>query len=134
MPLDAGLTLPSDGCSAGLARTFTRTTLDRWDYRGDHDDAVLVVSELVTNAVLHGTGTRTLRLVGTPWRVRVEVSDGNPVPPAARRSGADGGWGIRLVDQLATAWGVSPAPNGGGKVVWCELTPAVAPAAEVTVA
>lgn len=130
---DAGLTLPADDRSAGLARRFTRRTLARWGYRGCHDEAILVVSELVTNAVRHGYGARTLRLVGSSWRIRVEVADGNPAHPAARRSGADGGWGIKLVDRLTAAWGVSPS-RGGGKIVWCELAPAVAVAPEVTVA
>ncbi|MEU4804449.1 ATP-binding protein [Actinosynnema sp. NPDC023587] len=106
------------GC-ASLARDFTRRTLAGWSYRGDHDDVVLVVSELVANAHRHAGGQTVLRLTGGADRVLVEVGDGSPTPPWIRPHGTDGGWGIPLVDRLAHRWGVTP--RGAGKVVWCEL-------------
>lgn len=115
----AGLVLPGGARSAVLAREFTRRTLTRWRYRGSCDEAVLVVSELVTNAVLHAGGGAVLRLLGTGSWLRVEVTDGSPVPPAKRESGSDGGWGLKLVERLTTTWGV--LERDGGKVVWCEL-------------
>ncbi|MEV0681430.1 ATP-binding protein [Actinosynnema sp. NPDC050436] len=110
---------PTGPGGAALARDFTRRTLSCWDYRGDHDDVVLVVSELVANACRHALGPAVLRLTGGPLRVLVEVSDGSPVPPRLRPQGTDGGWGMPLVDRLALRWGVTP--HGQGKVVWCEL-------------
>ena len=113
--------LPGIGGGIALARDFTRRALAGWAYLGSHDDVVLVVSELLTNAQRHGRGVPLLRLAGTGNRVRVEVSDASPVPPRARQSGPDGGWGVHLVERLSHRWGVSFADNGGGKVVWCEL-------------
>jgi anti-sigma regulatory factor (Ser/Thr protein kinase) len=99
-----------------LAREFTRVTLGRLPAL---EDALLVVTELVTNAVLHGRGVPVLRLRTGAARLRIEVSDESPRPPKRRTSGADGGWGLALVDRLAADWGVVRA--GRGKVVWCEL-------------
>lgn len=120
-PRHAQLTLPNDAAGAALARDFARRLLVEWNYRGSLDDAVLLVSELVTNAMRHGSGTRTLRLGGNAGRVRIEVADSSPTMPAVRAPGSDGGWGLRLVDRLSAAWGV--IPSAGGKLVWCELRP-----------
>ena len=123
---DVELRLPEGRSSLTLAREFTHRTLTDGRYRGRHDHVLLVVSELVTNAMLHGEGCTALRLSGTPWRVRVEVTDGSPVLPASRPAGQDGGWGLHLVTRLAGRW--EAAPRDGGKVVWCELVPAATPA------
>ena len=72
-----------------------------WAYRGSHDDVVLVVSELITNALLHGLGSPALRLSGTRERVRIEVGDDSSVLPAQRPAGETGGWGLRVVARLA---------------------------------
>jgi two-component sensor histidine kinase len=71
------------------------------------DTAVLLISELVTNAVLHGTGEIRLMIDVDGAGARFAVSDegeGNPV--VSDTPGPDGGWGLRLVGQLATRWGV----------------------------
>ncbi|WP_218134878.1 ATP-binding protein [Amycolatopsis xylanica] len=109
-----------------LVRGFVRDTLAAWRYTGEHEDVVLVASELVTNAFLHGGGTHLLRLSGTAWQVRVEVADATTRPPRIRKSGSDGGWGLKLVENLSARWGFTPAEHG--KVVWCEFTPALVPA------
>jgi GAF domain-containing protein len=85
------------------------------------DDAELVVSELVTNAVLHTSGPVTVRLLTRDDAVRVEVEDSEPAPPVrVRRSeGAMTGRGLTLVACLSSSWGVQPA--GSGKLVWAEL-------------
>jgi anti-sigma regulatory factor (Ser/Thr protein kinase) len=111
--------------SVAAVRQLVRDSLTAWRYRGRHDDAVLIISELVTNALLHGVGVPVLRLAGTSWRLRVEVSDDSPELPAIREAGADGGWGLRLLDELSLGWGVVPRDNG--KVVWCELGTVLAP-------
>jgi anti-sigma regulatory factor (Ser/Thr protein kinase) len=106
-------------------RDLVGDRLVAWRYRGRHYDAILVISELLTNALLHGSGTPVLRLSGSSWRLRVEVADDSPDPPAIREAGADGGWGLRLLDELSLSWGT--APRDGGKVVWCELGTVLAP-------
>lgn len=119
--------LPSHGASAGLARRQVREVLAQWDARADVvQDAVLAVSELVGNAVLHGGGPDvllTLRLGGT--RLRIEVQDGGPGWPAGLPGpcGADSeyGRGLLIVSRVAAAWGASPAPAGCGFLVWAEL-------------
>jgi hypothetical protein len=113
---DVKLDIPRTDGGAGLARDLVRDTLRPGEWR---DDVLLVVSELVTNALLHGTGKPLLRLVGTTSQVRVEVHDDNPEPPRVRESGPDGGWGLPLVGRLAVAWGSYAV--GVGKTVWCQL-------------
>jgi anti-sigma regulatory factor (Ser/Thr protein kinase) len=90
-------------------------------------DLMLLVTELVTNAVRHGGDRGELpiqlgveRNNGTV-HVRVEDPGATFVPPPAILSGdSAGGWGLFLVDQVADRWGVSPA--AAGTCVWFELT------------
>ena len=82
------------------------------------EDAALMVSELVTNALVHGIGTITLRIDVEPAALRVEVSDeGNVALAPSPTPGAHGGWGLRIVDQLADDWGVLE----GSTRVWFRL-------------
>lgn len=113
----AEVRLPENNLSAALARDFTRETLTGWGHQG-WQDAVQVVSELVSNVLLHAHGSPVVRLSHAPAGVRVEVVDDSPLLPTILRSGP-GGFGLRLVERLATAWGVSR--QGRGKIVWCEL-------------
>jgi serine phosphatase RsbU (regulator of sigma subunit)/anti-sigma regulatory factor (Ser/Thr protein kinase) len=85
-------------------------------------DASLVVSELVTNAVLHGRGCRGLTVTGVPDGLRLEVRDASRIPPVLGWASehAMTGRGLRLISSLAARWGV--APDDSGKVVWVELT------------
>ncbi|MFD5461878.1 ATP-binding protein [Kitasatospora sp. NPDC127059] len=85
-------------------------------------DAVLLVSELVGNAVRHTGAPGALILVRCPGRLRIEVSDASRCPPLPRPSdgrGENGGLGLFLLSRLALRWGWRPA--GAGKAVWCEL-------------
>ena len=82
------------------------------------EDAVLMVSELVTNAVLHGVGAISLRIDAEGDTVRVEVADeGNVALAPSPEPGAHGGWGLRIVEQLADDWGVLE----GSTKVWFRL-------------
>ncbi|OKJ34944.1 hypothetical protein AMK24_21375 [Streptomyces sp. CB02366] len=92
-------------------------------------DAVLLISELTTNAVLHtGTGQVLcgLTLTGDGKRLRIELHDEDsaPVRPPEREAGPDdeSGRGLLLVRQLAESWGSTRSTRAGGKVVWAELT------------
>ncbi len=85
------------------------------------DVCLLLVSEAVTNAVLHaGTEVAVTCRTGHGW-VRVEVRDWSPVVPMPRDYGSHAGTGrgIKLIDQLSSSWGVEQA--GDQKVVWFEL-------------
>jgi anti-sigma regulatory factor (Ser/Thr protein kinase) len=93
--------------------------------RGEEDGevAVLLTSELVTNAILHGHGPLELRAHTEGSALRIEVRDTEPASPPVLRADAElteiGGRGLQLVDTLADRWGWSAEPEG--KVVWFEL-------------
>lgn len=87
------------------------------------DDAALVVTELVTNAVLHGRPPVRVRVTGTDQdAVRLEVEDAGSDLPVRPRGGPDAmtGRGLGMVAALAGRWGVD-TPSSGGKVVWAEV-------------
>jgi anti-sigma regulatory factor (Ser/Thr protein kinase) len=92
----------------------------------DLDTLLLLVSEVATNALVHGSGDVRVRVLAAGDRLRVEVDDGSGSMPAPReaRDDAEGGRGLALVQALATRWGADP--RTGGKTVWFELSAAVA--------
>ena len=115
-----------------LARDFTRQAMYDWgwlpsttaDRRASAEDILLVVSELVTNACLHGGGPDELRLHRAPKLLRVEVRDGGtgePTPRTPHRAGRPGGHGMFIVQRLCLDWGVMRAEDSAGKTVWAEL-------------
>jgi anti-sigma regulatory factor (Ser/Thr protein kinase) len=119
--MEASIRLSPHPTSARAAREFVARTLLEWG-RGDQTEAaVLLTSELVTNAIIHARTevAVTMRVAGDGLRVVVlDESDEQPSP----RSEADelgGGRGLKLVDAVAASWGV--APQGTGKAVWFEL-------------
>ncbi|MDI5965232.1 ATP-binding protein [Streptantibioticus silvisoli] len=114
-----------------LARDFTRQAMYDWgwlpsttdDRRACAEDILLVVSELVTNACLHGGGPDDLCLHRAPKLLRVEVSDGGsgePTPRTPHQAGRPGGHGMFIVQRLCLDWGVVPR-DSAGKTVWAEL-------------
>lgn len=107
--------------SPGEARRFVRRVLSDWSCDHKVDDVLIVVSELVTNTVLHAGAPGRLRLSLGDHAIRVEVTDRHPgspelQPPAIDRSG---GRGLLLVSLLADRWGTTPSEPG--KTVWAEL-------------
>jgi anti-sigma regulatory factor (Ser/Thr protein kinase) len=119
--------LPCDASSVAAARRLVRGELaahaEMPAERSDFVDAAsLLVSELVTNAIVHARTDVEVRLVTDEHMLRAEVSDGNPTFPIPRRPiGLAGtGRGLLMMDDLASRWGVSP--SGAGKTVWFELT------------
>jgi anti-sigma regulatory factor (Ser/Thr protein kinase) len=88
--------------------------------RDQVETAVLLTSEVVTNAITHGLGIVTVAITIVEGTMRVEVTDANPDTPRVSRDAglAPTGRGMRLVDELSGAWGVTPLPDSGGKTVW----------------
>lgn len=103
------------------ARQVVTGLLHRWGLPAVAPDFELAVSELVSNALLHGSGRIHVHLSCDPGgRVRLEVGDeGRDEPEAPRPHLAErriGGWGLRFVDQLAESWGAER--RGRGTLVW----------------
>ncbi|MEQ4721545.1 ATP-binding protein [Nonomuraea sp. B19D2] len=124
-PYQVDTPLPKEIGSITAARRMARRALAECGYQGHHEDVLLVVSELVTNALVHGDGPPSLRMRGSAAQVRVEVGDAGERLPEPREPGPANGWGLHVVSLLSTGWGISP--RSGGKVVWCELAPRLAP-------
>lgn len=83
----------------------------------------LMVSELVTNAIVHAQTAFTLRIVTSEHAVRVEVSDQTPGTVRAHRAGPHEphGRGLHIVQTLADHWGVHDTRSSTGKTVWFTL-------------
>ncbi|MFI5978707.1 ATP-binding protein [Streptomyces sp. NPDC051452] len=111
--------------SVHLARTFTCATLAGWSLSGRRDDVLLCVSELATNALLHGVPRgrgyllRLVRHGGGVLRVEVHDSGSGEVRVPEPSVDAEGGRGLLLVTALSDKWGVEP--RSPGKIVWCEF-------------
>lgn len=121
------LSLLSTPESVGLIRGQVRAALESSGLASYADDAEVVASELVSNAVRHGstsqadTITVALMQVQNPSAVAVVVSDSSPRPPAMRELTLEneGGRGLRIVDALTAYW--DWRPEGTGKTVFAVL-------------
>ncbi|MFJ1598737.1 SpoIIE family protein phosphatase [Streptomyces sp. NPDC088261] len=105
------------------ARRFTARTLRAWGLSEEADVVLLVVSEMVTNALVHTQGSVRLDLALAADRLRIAVTDGSPRAPAKPVIvdwESTGGRGILLVEAMSAAWG--SVPVSGGKQVWSEIT------------
>ncbi|MER7668630.1 ATP-binding protein [Kitasatospora sp. NPDC096128] len=122
--------LPRHPRSASRARIRLLRQAFEWQIDVESAEiALLLLSELVTNACHHARGPRD-RLIGvrlllsTPTLLRVEVSDASPALPVPRHAAPDeeSGRGLELVAALAASWGAHPRGEGWiGKSVWFEL-------------
>jgi anti-sigma regulatory factor (Ser/Thr protein kinase) len=112
------LVLAPEPASARLARRALMEVMTEEGLEDRAFDAALAVSEIVTNAVLHGREPITLRFRVATDGIRVEVHDGSPVSPAFSMLDptAVTGRGLMLVSAAADSWGVDPDENG--KTVW----------------
>ncbi|WP_432251281.1 ATP-binding protein [Streptomyces sp. HNM1019] len=117
--------LPSEPSSVPMARRLAVAQLSAWTLHDFADDAELLVSEVVTNAVRHACGPirLTLSLCSVDRAFRCEVADEDPARPRVRRACGDdeGGRGLHLLDLLSRCWGSTC--TAAGKVVWFELHP-----------
>jgi anti-sigma regulatory factor (Ser/Thr protein kinase) len=116
--------LPNSVTAPALARGFVSSTLSSWAVGDAFADVPLLVSELVTNAVRHAEGDVALSLRLEPDRVRVAVTDASDALPVMSDlddldTARDGGWGLHIVERLASRWGLETQPDG--KTVWCEV-------------
>jgi anti-sigma regulatory factor (Ser/Thr protein kinase) len=130
-PLSSVMPLEARPSAAKVARGYIRTILNGWCMSHLADDAEIVLSELVANAI-NASGAPSPAM---PWllkvrvclftdgmRFRVEVWDQAPGIPAVRPTGSDAesGRGLEMVEAIATDWGWFPAFTG--KCVWAEMT------------
>jgi anti-sigma regulatory factor (Ser/Thr protein kinase) len=115
-----------DAQEAAAARAALRAELQGWECE-QIEDALLVFSELVTNAVLHAGGAPRIDVVHDAPTLRFEIHDRSPGAPHPRPSAdGTGGFGLRIVEQISVQWGWDPTADG--KVVWstvpcCPPTP-----------
>ncbi|MFJ5706494.1 MULTISPECIES: ATP-binding protein [unclassified Streptomyces] len=131
--LQVQLEVGPDPAEVGRARRWARKRLAGSGIGDDEplaETLVLLISELVTNAVVHTGCPAVLRMLfAAEGGVRVEVADRSELPPRPRHAAGEdtNGRGLELVDGLADRWGWQP--EGAGKSIWCEVdrTP-VAPA------
>ena len=107
--------------SVPTARALLRDGVAGTAFAGRVDDAELALSELVTNAVLHGREPIAVTVSLAEEVLRVEVTDANPVSPSFSMldQTAVTGRGLLLISAVADRWGVDPSPTG--KAVWIEL-------------
>ncbi|GAA1794945.1 ATP-binding protein [Nocardioides hankookensis] len=117
------LALAQSAQTGSLARRALRQLFEsaRID-RDASDTAVLLATELVTNAVEHGRGDAQLDAAVQDDVIRLEVTDSSTVVPRPNTGVSDldeRGRGLLLIDALASRWGVQPRQDG--KTVWCEL-------------
>ena len=116
-------TLPHTLDAPRLARHYVLSQTTAWPVELV-ELTVLLTSELVTNAVVHGRDPVLLLLVVDDDRLRVEVTDGEPrMPdgPGKPAERAESGRGLLILDRLADRWGSHPRPTPPGKVVWFEV-------------
>lgn len=119
--VDRSRELPATPAAVPEVRALLREVLDRSVMAHRLEDGVLALSELVTNALLHGRDPISARLVLDEQTLRVVVRDANPVSPSISMldQTAVTGRGLLLISAVSDGWGVEPSSSG--KVVWFEL-------------
>ena len=123
--LSASFELPPVRSSVPTARHVLQELLRAWAAPQDHDDAALLVTELVSNVIDHVGGAATLTVEASSsgdW-LRIGVVDGSAVPPVVQEldSARPRGRGLRMLQLIASRWGHDDLDDG--KRVWFELEP-----------
>lgn len=119
---EVATSLPRAAEAAGLARAFAAKALATWGMAAEvTDDILLACSELVTNAIEHGSGVVTLVLRHDGPLVELRVGDEGGGTPAAQPFGPKSARsrGLAIVQALSAEWGWSPGP--AGKSVWARF-------------
>ncbi|WP_406457175.1 ATP-binding protein [Streptomyces sp. NBC_00876] len=118
--------LPAHPESVAGARRLAQARLGEWRMGEEtRDAAVLIVSELVTNAVVHTASARVvceLHCLENRLRIAVQDQGHQPGGPQLCRSADDEhGRGLLLVDAMCSAWGSRDTGDGSGRIVWADL-------------
>ena len=126
-PLRSYLELGALTSAVPCARLHARQIVWEWGFRHLAEDAEILVSELLTNAVKassspDGAGVVVLRLLANRERLLIEVWDHNPDDPQPRQADAESesGRGFSVIEALSSRWGFRRL-SYSVKVVWCEL-------------
>jgi anti-sigma regulatory factor (Ser/Thr protein kinase) len=131
-PLDADAKLPHRVDSVPAARAFLTQLLHGWEVADEViDDASLLTTELMSNAVEHGSGVVDLEIAVQDGLLHIGVHDDSvelPTQHKAASTSLEGGRGIWLVQSIARDWGSDSRGREPGKTVWFELTTLRAPA------
>ena len=124
------LAVQPDPEAIGEVRSFVAEVCREWGLETSSDTAVLLASELATNAVRYARTPVIVWLGRRPDRIVLSVEDASPESAVRRSAGSldEGGRGLQIVDALAQRWGEKEVPRG--KLVWAELATgrAVSPA------
>jgi anti-sigma regulatory factor (Ser/Thr protein kinase) len=124
VPSSSVATVPRAPESSARLRSLLWTTFACWECDSQRlDDAALVLSELVGNAVRHAEGaTLQVRLRRTEDVLRIAVHDGSPARPAPRQASFEdeNGRGMLIIEALSHRWGWEPLATG--KVVWADVS------------
>lgn len=120
------VTSASDSREGSEARRLLVEHLTAWRFQRV-DDAALVFSEMVTNAVLHGGGAVfiSVRPGDDGHHLHLEVHDRRAAAPVPCTGGPDGGYGLQIIDRLTERWGTTPTADG--KVVWAVMRSEIGP-------
>jgi len=115
------LTVPSLPASVSRIRRFASAACREVAGQSVCETVELLVSEVATNALVHGAGDVRVDVRTQGGAVRIEVSDDSPEVPVPREAGPDGesGRGMALVEALSSSWGTDARADG--KTVWFEV-------------
>jgi anti-sigma regulatory factor (Ser/Thr protein kinase) len=113
--------VPTDPARIGAVRHAAERHLTEVGVDAQIDAIILMISELITNALRHGSPPATISVNTEGRRVRVAVSDHSPEVPHVlpMEPTRVGGNGMRIIDSLSNTWGYEPVD--GGKAVWFEV-------------
>lgn len=131
-PDGAVCALRPTSASSGTARRFATETLNSWGLQDLVDDAAVIISELVTNAVRHGLPPYAAAAGDLPIKLTLVrqgrfvvciVSDPSDQNPKVRPADdvCENGRGLHVIEALSRVWGWTPLP-GAGKAVWAALS------------